>query len=172
MSELKSFKYTTKHFNIPYELEVYLKSEADEVISTIKAERDEYRYNLSCARNEIHNMQVSVREDVKRIADKDKVIAELKQKLEDVQASAYAESVDAGMRERRLKRALWLARAKRATEKADSFIDIKVTYNGVCNIDHSVYPQNNARRMLTCDEWLDVWTNVWEKCLKKAEQYK
>ena len=60
--------------------QVYLKSEADEVISTIKAERDEYRYNLSCARNEIHNMQVSVREDVKRIADKDKVIADLKEK--------------------------------------------------------------------------------------------
>ena len=75
-------------------------------------------------------------------------------------------------REKKLKRALWLARAKRATEKADSFIDIKVTYNGVCNIDHSVYPQNNARRMLTCDEWLDVWTNVWEKCLKMAEKYK
>lgn len=106
------------------------------------------------------------------IAEKDKEIAELKQKLEDVQATHYAEMVDAGMRERRLRRALWIARAKRATEKADSFIDIKVTYNGVCNIDHSVYPQNNARRMLTCDEWLDVWTNVWEKCLKNAEEYK
>lgn len=102
----------------------------------------------------------------------DAAIAELKLKLEDAQATAYAESVDAGMENRRLKRALWLARAKRATEKADSFIDIKVTYNGVCNIDHSVYPQTNARRMLTCDEWLDVWTNVWEKCLKKAEEYK
>lgn len=38
-------------------------------------------------------------------------IAELKQKLEDAQASAYAESVDAGMRERRLKRALYKALA-------------------------------------------------------------
>ena len=73
---------------------------------------------------------------------------------------------------RRLKRALWMARAKRATEKADSFIDIKVTYCGVCNINNSVYPKKNARRMLTCDEWLDVWTNVWEKCLNKAEEYK
>ena len=59
--------------------QVYLKSEADEVISTIKAERDEYRYNLSCARNEIHNMQIPMREDVKRIADKDKVIADLEE---------------------------------------------------------------------------------------------
>lgn len=46
--------------------------------------------------------------------DVDEAIAELKQKLEDVQASTYAESVDAGMRERRLRRALWLARAERA----------------------------------------------------------
>ena len=58
--------------------QVYIKSEADKVISTIRAERDEYRYNLSCARNEIHNLSMSMREDVKRIADKDKVIAELK----------------------------------------------------------------------------------------------
>ena len=35
--------------------------------------------------------------------------AELKQKLEDAKATAYAESVDAGMRERRLKRALYKA---------------------------------------------------------------
>ena len=46
----------------------------------------------------------------------DEAIAELKQKLEDVQASAYAESVDAGMRERRLRRTLWIARAERAKE--------------------------------------------------------
>ena len=59
--------------------QVYLKSEADEVISTIRAERDEYRYNLSCARNEIHNLSMSMREDVKRIADKDKVIADLEE---------------------------------------------------------------------------------------------
>lgn len=38
--------------------------------------------------------------------------AELKQKLEDVQASAYAESLDVGMENFRLKRALWLARLR------------------------------------------------------------
>ena len=43
------------------------------------------------------------------IAEKDKKIAELKQKLENVQASHYAESVDAGMRERRLRRAFYKA---------------------------------------------------------------
>lgn len=45
----------------------------------------------------------------------DAAIAELKAKLESVQATAYTESVDAGMREnRKLKRALWIARAERA----------------------------------------------------------
>lgn len=42
--------------------------------------------------------------------------AELKAKLESVQATAYADSVDAGMENRKLKRALWLARAERAKE--------------------------------------------------------
>ena len=70
--------------------QVYLKYEADNVISTIRAERDEYRYNLSCARNEIHNLSMSMREDVKRIADKEKVIAELQEKLK-VQTSIAEE---------------------------------------------------------------------------------
>ena len=43
------------------------------------------------------------------LAEKDREIAELKKKLENVQASAYADSVDAGMRERRLRRALYKA---------------------------------------------------------------
>lgn len=49
--------------------QVYIKADADEVISTIRAERDEYRYNLSCARNEIHNMQALMRDDIKTIAN-------------------------------------------------------------------------------------------------------
>ena len=44
----------------------------------------------------------------------DAAIAELKAKLEDVQATAYAESVDTCMENRMMKRALWLARAERA----------------------------------------------------------
>ena len=58
----------------------YRKSEADEVISTIKSERDEYRYNLSCARNEIHNMQIAMRDEINSITNKDQEIAELKVK--------------------------------------------------------------------------------------------
>jgi len=44
------------------------------------------------------------------LAEKDKEIAELKEKLESVQASMYCDVVDANMEVRRLKRALWITR--------------------------------------------------------------
>ena len=81
----------------------------------------------------------------KVIAEKDTEIAELKQKLEDVQASAYAESVDAGMRERRLKRALYKACANWA-HFAVAFFSSYATK--------------------------ERWHNMENKCIKKAEEYK
>ena len=75
----------------------------------------------------------------------DAAIEELKAKLEDVQATAYAESVDAGMENRRLKRALWLARAERAR-------------------DNSILLPSKFMR--------NVWENVERKCRAKAEEYK
>ena len=75
----------------------------------------------------------------------DAAIAELKAKLEDVQATAYAESVDAGMENRKLKRALWLARAERAR-------------------DNSILLPSKFMR--------NVWDNVERKCRAKAEKYK
>ena len=74
----------------------------------------------------------------------DKVIEDLEAKLESVQASAYAESVDAGMENRKLKRALWLARAKSAE-------------NAVTN---------------WCPECMKKWNEVERKCRAKAEEYK
>ena len=123
------------------------------------------------------NEKIQITNDTRMVylkSEVDAAIAELKAEInrkEAVEKRWFERCMEARAENVMLKRALWLARAKRATEKADSFIDIKVTYNGVCNINNSVYPQNNARRMLTCDEWLDVWTNVWEKCLKKAGFY-
>jgi hypothetical protein len=78
----------------------------------------------------------------------DAAIAELKRKLEDAQASAYAESVDAGMRERRLKRALWLSRALRARDKAFEY-----------------HFKNNV-------EMCAKWDNVHLMLMAKAEEYK
>lgn len=83
-------------------------------------------------------------------SDVDNAIAELKAKLEDAKASAYAESVDAGMRERRLCRALYKACANWAD--AVAFEETE----GI-GYDNSV-----AER----------WRKMESKCLKKAEQYK
>lgn len=94
---------------------VYIKDDADEVISTIKAERDEYRYNLSCARNEIHNLSLSMKEDVKTIAEKDKEIAELKADYDEVRgrlqtANLIKEEQLAATRLQKYKRCLAMAR--------------------------------------------------------------
>lgn len=82
------------------------------------------------------------------------MIAELKQKLEDAQASAYADSVDAGMRERRLQRALWLARSERAFSERRRY----------CAMAAFEKIENNALRI--------KWCEIQHKCLKKAEEYR
>ena len=75
--------------------------------------------------------------------------AELKAKLESVQASAYAESVDAGMRERKLKRALYKACANWA--KSERYTE--ATWHG---------DQHREK----------LWANVERKCRAKEKEYK
>ena len=96
----------------------------------------------------------------------------LKAKLENVQASAYADSVDAGMHERKLRRALWLKRA-------DDAKHLVIAYENYDYLDcqEMTIKQENARTWMTCklrtsEEWVKVWRNVERKCLKKAEEYK
>ena len=71
--------------------------------------------------------------------------AELKAKLEDAKATAYADSVDAGMRERRLRRALYKTCANWA-HFAVAFFSSYTTK--------------------------EKWYRMELKCLKKAEEYK
>lgn len=82
--------------------------------------------------------------EVYEAVEVDAAIAELKQKLEDAQATAYAESVDAGMRERRLKRALYKACANWA--------------------HHRVFVRYKTNEK--------AWENVERKCLSMEEKYK
>ena len=77
-------------------------------------------------------------------------VAELKQKLENVQASMYADVVDANMENRRLKRALWIARAERAKTEHLS----KIMYSTLFR------------------DFIEKWVNVERKCRAKAEEYK
>lgn len=72
---------------------------------------------------------------------------QLKQKLESVQASMYADVVDANMDVRRLKRALWLARAERAKTEHLSKIMYSTLYR----------------------DFIAKWVNVERKCRAKAE---
>ena len=85
--------------------------------------------------------------------------AELKKKLDDVQASHYAEMVDAGMRERRLNCALWLARGYIMTLLQRDFQ--RLAYQ--CNNDD--YKKNLLRRR-------NRFYDLYEKCIKKAEECK
>ena len=78
----------------------------------------------------------------------DEAIAELKAKLESVQSSAYADSVDAGMRERRLRRALYKACAMWADRT-----------RLICSVFGSNAPKIR-------------WERMYGKCLAMAEKYK
>lgn len=95
--------------------------------------------------------------------------AELKAKLESVQATAYAESVDAGMRERRLKRALWISRAK-----AYHYIAELITcFNPEFIRNRRMFTPNNLKqKQMDSLAWAHLMLDVERKCLAKAEEYK
>lgn len=100
----------------------------------------------------IADAQVYLKKDVDAaIAELKDVIHELQVNLEGAKATAYADSVDAGMRERRLRRALWIARAQIAEGKQKYYTE--------CG-----YFDGWVRRV-------NVWLNVERKCLKKSKEY-
>ena len=79
------------------------------------------------------------------IAEFKDVIHELRVDLEGAKATAYADSMDAGMRERRLRRALYKTLALWANERA------RLTWS---------WHKEKGWKKMEC------------KCLKKAEEYK
>ena len=98
----------------------------------------------------------------------DATIAELKSenerikaKLESVQASAYADSVDAGMRERRLRRALFRAIALFCARSCEYF-------NGI--MSHCLMGQDDLYKR--CEEKKNKYLNAMYKCRAKAEEWR
>ena len=85
------------------------------------------------------------------IAKMNAKIEELESSLESEKESRYADSVDAGMRERRLKRALYKACANWAMNAR------------IVEIEAEPLGENHESRL---------WAGVYDKCLKKAEEYK
>ena len=146
--------------------EYYTRTDADKVIAEKDKEIAELKKKLMPCLNGDCILTCEVVEKY------GKENAELKKKLEDAKATAYTESVDAGMRERRLRRALWLKRA-------DDAKHLVVAYENYDYLDcqEMTIKQESARTWMTCklrtaEEWVKVWKNVERKCREKAEEYK
>ena len=72
----------------------------------------------------------------------------------------------------RLKRAMWLARAERAKDRAVTCNDFAYLGDTEREINMTLARTWMKCRMLKPSEWAKVWNNVERKCLKKAEEYK
>ena len=135
----------------------YPKSEVDEAIAELEEENESL---LQQNRELCRAMQVMYSKEE---------YWKLQKEIESLKASHYAEMVDAGMRERRLRRALWLARAERAKEKQQLFL-FSLDFEKLC-ID-GFYDPYSGRKELSPKRWVKVFNNVECKCLKKAEEYR
>ena len=138
-NELKAFDITVaEEYNyediVKYRRAVYNKSDVDAAIAELKEFAE-------CACLERDDNQSAIDE----LQSENE---QLKAKLESVQASAYADSVDAGMRERRLRRALYKA--------CEMWAD---RTRLICSVFGSNAPKIR-------------WERMYDKCLKKAEEYK
>ena len=87
--------------------------------------------------------------------------AELKAEIESLKASHYAESVDEGMRERRLRRALYNACANWA--KCEERINNRDAYEA-----SEYLPSAEDKFRKNAERWREMET----KCRAKAEEYK
>lgn len=73
---------------------------------------------------------------------------------------------------RKLKRALWLARAERADDRARIFYFSDL--ESVLDIDGFSYDSKKKKgcKKITARLWRIIWLKVERKCLAKAEEYK
>jgi len=88
----------------------------------------------------------------------------LQKEIESLKASHYAEMVDAGMRERRLRRALFIAHAIKAKFKWWWMSECK--HNESCKL----FPDTRKIKKFTNSAW--VCSKSQEKCRAKAEEYR
>lgn len=96
--------------------------------------------------------------------------AELKAKLESAQASMYADVVDAGMENRRLKRALWLMTAEWAEAMGLASCNIAAKFMSRENFEvGDDYRQKTIKKYRHRQV---VFCKYADYCRKKAEEYK
>lgn len=86
----------------------------------------------------------------------------------------YCEEVIAceSAKNRKLKRALWLARANNAESQFLYWCARFGVESCFTKVDIRGYSVNTKRRLRTIGEWIEKWKNVKSKCRAKAEEYK
>ena len=142
--------------------DLYLKSEADAAIAELKRENERLKKQSSCTFSEdclrVRRLRAENESLKAKLAEKDEEIDKQKwrgdewakscnqkdKEIESLKASHYTESVDAGMRERRLRRALYKACANWA--------------------HHRVFVRYKTNEK--------AWENVERKCRAMEEKYK
>ena len=137
-----------------------------EQVDTLLAEKDR---EIAMLKERICNGDVSRLTWIDDCIAKDKEIAELKDKLESVQASMYCDVVDANMENRRLKRVLWFSRAK-----AYWYItELLTCFNPDYIRNRKMFtPNNQKQKQMNSLEWARLMLKVSNKCRAKAEEYK
>ena len=121
-------------------------------------------------------------EDVDAIlAEKDAEIRRLQRCEIWMKQHFYCEEVIAceSAKNRRLRRALWLARAESAKNAkckyhrlAQKEVCDPQPHGWSCYITGEVYPTGKMSRKLEPHYWCDIWDEVERKCRAKAEEYK
>lgn len=146
--ELKAYKadVTIPVYGTIADAEVYLKKDVDSAIDELKSENERLKDKLDAANNQCENLINSATDIMLR---QDKANDAKRDEIESLKATHYAEMVDAGMRERRLKRALYKACA--------NWADV-VAFEETEGIG---YDNSVAER----------WRKMERKCIKKAEEY-
>ena len=124
---------------------------------------DDERYEKEKAPGKwVTESRVYLKKDVDAaLAAKDQEIAELKAALEDEKNARYADSVDAGMRERRLKRALWLMGAMLGKMGSLAYHNIKA----------KLYFLDDGEGVKWALQKRDQWEKVESKCHAMAEKF-
>ena len=105
----------------------------------------------------------------------DEAIAELKKKLWEADERAIdagATSVEKMEELRATRRALWLARAERADDRARIFFfcDLE-TILDIDGFSHDSHKKKGHKK-LTARTWRIIWRKVERKCREKAEEFK
>lgn len=144
---------------------VYCIPEVEKVLAEQDAE-------IARLKSDVADLVDDKRDSDKLITDQEVEITTLKSEIESLKATHDTEMMDAGMHERRLKRALWLARANKAESEARGWYHSNayiIKYDGLHNIKGVLYGKGFKRYP---DEWMKLWIKIESLCLKKAEEYR